>query len=178
MQLQRRANAIVFSIEDKIRKIMAIEYHYNLDYIFKNTLDLCDEDKYGVYEILINYYLKEISKLDSNMVLKEIYKTGEGKSLKKLHEIENIIDFFDCSIFEQNDSSMDLDEKEEEASVIAFDLIAKVLGKNERKLDLPIKIQNIKDFCINSTIKERDMHHLFFFIILDLSVVYNYVNHE
>ena len=37
-QLQKQVDDIVFDFEDKIKKIMSIEYHYNLDYIFKKIL--------------------------------------------------------------------------------------------------------------------------------------------
>ena len=110
--------------------------------------------------------------------MNQIYQTEGENSIGKLHEIQNIIDFFDYSMINQDHDDIDLDEMEEEASVIAFDLVAKILGKNERKLKLPIKIQNIKDFCINNTIRECDMHQLFFLIILDLSVIYHYVSNK
>lgn len=176
-QLQKQVNNIVLDFEDKIKKIMSIEYHYNLDNIFKNISNLPDEVRYDLYEMLINYYLENLSKLDHHVALDQIYKEEEN-SIKKLHDIQNIIDFFDYSTIHQSQDDYDLDEIEEEASVIAFDLVAKVLGKNGRNLNLPVKVQNIKDFCINNSIRECNMHQLFYLIILDLSVIYHYVSNK
>ena len=169
--MEKQVENIIERLEGKIKKIMTIEYHYNLDEIFMEVEKEEEKERYKIYEELINYYLEKIKGMEEEKIRKGGLKTEES-NIGVLHEIENIIDFFD----EEEESKERIDERGEEASVIAFDLIAKVLGKNRRKLSLPIKIENIKDFCITSTIKEKEMDELFFLIILNLSVVFHYID--
>lgn len=170
-RIEKQVENIIEVLEEKIKKIMAIEYHYNLDELFKEVEKVGEKEKYKIYEGLINYYLEKIRGMEEEKIREGGLRTEESK-VGVLHEIENIIEFFD----EEKGSEERIDERGEEASVIAFDLIAKVLGKNKRKLNLPLKIENIKDFSVASTIKEKEMHELFFQIILNLSVVFHYIN--
>ena len=54
----------------------------------------------------------------------------------------------------------------EEGDTIADDILFKVIGRNGRKLSLPIDISIIKDYCFSTEIKEEQFYDAFMWIIL------------
>ena len=60
---------------------------------------------------------------------------------------------------------------ENEADHIANDLSNKVLGTNNRTIQLPLKIKDIIQFNISSTIDEQDITKVIMWVIMKLSVV-------
>lgn len=60
---------------------------------------------------------------------------------------------------------------ENEADHIANDLINKVLGTNNRTIQSPLKIKDIIQFNISSTIDEQDITKVIMWVIMKLSVV-------
>lgn len=83
--LQEYADNISKKFEERIKKIRAIEYHYDLFDLFKEIDKLSKEEKTITYEMLINDYLEKIKDLDCK------------KYLDKEHnrDIDDIMDFFD-----------------------------------------------------------------------------------
>ena len=54
--------------------------------------------------------------------------------------------------------------------------INKVLGTNGRNIDLPVKIDFIKDYCIRNIIDNKDIKKTLLWIVLELTVVSFYLN--
>ena len=65
---------------------------------------------------------------------------------------------------------------EAESSDIVNDLVSKSLKENNRNLNLPIRLQFIKEFCISSKVDESDTEKVILFIILELSIIYYLTN--
>lgn len=54
----------------------------------------------------------------------------------------------------------------EEGDTIANDIIFKVIGRNGRKIDLPIDIKTIKDYCFSTELKEEQFYDALMWITL------------
>lgn len=54
----------------------------------------------------------------------------------------------------------------EEGDTVANDILFKVIGKNGRKIKLPIDIKNIKEYCLSTEIKEDQIYDTLIWIAL------------
>lgn len=152
-------------LEEKIKKIDAIEYHYDLFELFSTLKNLSPDKKNSIYENLINYYLENIKSKD--------IITIENIEDKK----EEIMDFFYYNYnLERNENKSIYMYLEAESSDIVNDLVSKSLKENNRNLNLPIRLQFIKEFCISSKVDESDTEKVILFIILELSIIYYLTN--
>ena len=167
--LRENVKTISNNFDTEIKKIMSIEYHYNLFNMFSSIDQLPEVEQNNTYEILINEYLTKLEKFDY-------------EEIKKLDRVtDDVLEFFDYNYFISNDEKEIKDRYqiiEEEADEVAYDLIAKVLNKNDRKLELPISIDNIKKYCIHNIIKEDEIKKVILWIILDLATIYNVVSNK
>ncbi len=148
-------------LDNKVEKVIEVEKNYNLVKIFENKLPQDEKDK--IYEMLINDYLKKIKEL-------------KLKTINSSVDIDDITRFFDYDYFfktENSEKKYPYSDLEDEADCIADDLVLKVLNNNNRKIDLPIKIDIIKEYCFSSKIKSEDIEKAILWIILRLSVIYN-----
>ena len=151
------ADKISGVIEDKIKVITSIKYHYDLEELTSSINKLSENEAELVLEQLINKRLEEIK----NSPNKDKYK-------ENLKSIDEITDFF----IDNNDES----SSAEEGSYVVSDLINKVLGTNGRNIDLPVKIDFIKDCCIRNIIDNKDIKKTLLWIVLELTVVSFYLN--
>lgn len=140
------------NMEEKIKTIRAIEYHYNLTDFFKELKGLSKDVKHQVLEETLNKYL---------ILLKPIYTKDGFKKISR--EIDDITDFFiddfdDCIV--------------SEGDLVADDLTAKLIGDNGRKLELPVKLSYLKEYCISSLISTKDIDKAIMWIILRLATIY------
>lgn len=140
--------------------INGIVYNYYLDEIFTKIKNLSETDTKKVLEELINYYLKNI------------------RDVKINHEIDfsdpdfdEIADFFKYDKNDNNDknTSRIIDE----ADYVVDELCSKVIGNNNRMLELPIKMEYIENYCIGSIIKKDEVIKTLMWIVLKLSIIYN-----
>lgn len=150
--LNEYVDAVHNTIEEKIKTIRAIEYHYELTSIINNSKGLSKKEINSILESLINKYLE---------LLKPIYSREKHKKISK--EVDEITDFFSAG----NDDTVI-----SEGDLIADDLMAKVTGDNKRSISLPVKIEFIKDYCISSLISPKEIDDVLLWIILRLSTVY------
>lgn len=151
------ADKISGVIEDKIKVITSIKYHYDLEELTSSINKLSENESELVLEQLINKRFEEIK----NSPNKDKYRDS-------LKSIDEITDFF----VDNNDESSSV----EEGSYVVSDLINKVLGTNGRNIDLPIKIGFIKDYCIRNIIDKKDIRKTLLWIVLELTVVSFYLN--
>lgn len=148
----------------KFKKILAIEYHYDLIDIFKCIQDKSIEEKNTIYEEMINSCLNKLTNID--------HETME----KNNKSYDEICDFFEYAYFTSDEyEQANYYSIEEEAEAVVTDLINKIHGINNRGINLPIKLNVIKDFEIHNTIEEIDVEKVIFWIILKLATMC-YVN--
>lgn len=150
--MNKYVNKISDILEEKIKIITSIEYHYDIDKLlsFMNSLSESEEEK--VLEKTINDKLEEI----------------------KLLGVDCLIDKDDNSIDEVNEFFQNKEKDSTcatEGICVANDLVLKVLGKNGRKISLPINIEYIKDFCIGNIIEERYIRKTLIWVVLELSII-------
>ena len=151
------ASKLSEALEDKIKVITSIKYHYDLEELASSINKLSENDAEVVLEQLINERLEEIK----NSPNKDKYKDN-------IRAIDEITEFF----IDNNDES----SSSEEASYVVSDLINKVIGINGRNIVLPVKIDYIKDYCIRNIIEEKDIRKTLLWIVLELTVVSYYLN--
>ena len=168
--LQEYADNISKNFEERIKKIKAIEYHYDLFGLFKIIDKLSKEEKIITYEMLINDYLEKIKGLDRNMIFDR----------KHDRNIDDITDFFDYNYSKEDNSEENNKyeypycEAQEEAEHVVSDLISKIFNQKGRTLTLPVTIQYIVDYGISGIVPEEDIEKAILWIILKLATIYNY----
>ena len=144
------------NMENKIKKIRGIEYRYELNGLIKDLKGLPDNEKDIVLENLLNKYLE---------LLKPIYTNEKFKEIAR--EVDDITDFFaDFEDDEQDDCIVS------EGDLVADDLVQKVIGANERSIQLPIQLNFLKDYCISSLISPKNMDQVITWIILRHATTY------
>jgi len=148
--LQNYNDIVKNNIKDNLDTITSIVYKYDVKDLFKQLKELSKEEQDKIIESCINDCLSNIQN-----------RSFDDKTLNKIeHDIDEIINFYD------DDS---LSEIIEESDYVAFDLIKKAKGFNDRKLSLPIALNYIKDFCIHTIINDKDIQLTTMFILLHLS---------
>lgn len=166
LPLEQYIDTISHEFENSTKKIMAIEYHYDLEKIFSITDNLSLKEKYSLYETLINDYLKKIKSRKNHPSMNDIAK-----------DINDITEFYDYTyeVDKQKEEST-LYEVMEEADDIVDDLYLKLIGVNGRNLKLPIKLDGIINLQIRGIINSDDIEKVIYWVILKLSVLYNYLS--
>lgn len=156
--LNRYVKEISDVLDDKIKIITSIEYYYDLEKLTSSLKDLSDTEAENVLEQLINEKLEQIK------------KSGKADKFRENNRlVDDVTEFF-------------YDNKEEdgaiveEGSCVAADLILKTIGINGRKIELPVKISYIKEYCISNIIEEKDIRKTLLWIVLELSVVSYFLN--
>lgn len=123
-----------------------------------------------------NYYLEKILKSFSiEEIIEEI-----NIYLKKIKSIDKISEFdkldLECEefiiLFHYNEISRNEDELLDEVWLIVNELCYKALGKNGRKLNLPISLSDL-EIIINSDILEENVEKVIKYILLELSIIVN-----
>ncbi len=140
------------NISSKIQAIRSIVYHYDLSSIVINIKDLNELERNMVLEQLINNNLN---------LLKPILNKNNYRKI--IREVEDITDFFDTD----NISAIS-----EEGDSITDDLLYKLMEENQWRLNLPISIENIKNYYVRSNIRSNEITDVLLWIILKLMTIY------
>ncbi len=144
------------NIESKIENIKKIETDYKLCSLLSNIKDLSPKDSDAILEKLLNMYLE---------LLKPVYTRKEYSKISK--QVDNITDFF---VLDNNDYII------AEGDDIAEDLMDKLVNTNDRELNLPVKLEYIKEYWIKSIINIKDIQKTIMWIILRLATVYSFLS--
>ena len=158
-------DTICNNFENSILEIMNIKYYYDLKSIFSIESNLSEDDKYSLYENLINSYLFKIKELNKNIELNKFNR-----------KIDDYLYFFSYRFDNQNEE--DLSDVESEGDEIADDLYLKLIGINNRNLELPINLKEIINYQIHSLIDDKDVEKVIQWIILKLAIMYTYLKKE
>lgn len=139
---EKNLELLATSIRDEIKnnavKILEVS-NLNLDDLVRKMSNLNDEEKDNVISKIINNQLVQ---------LKKELSIEQFRKIKK--DVENITEYYI--------NSSDEYDIVEEGDSIADDILFKVLGYNNRKMQLPIDISIIKKYCFSADIKEEKFY--------------------
>ena len=121
----------------------------------KPTNDLIDiverlpiEDKDKVVSIIINNQLQKLKTTLTIKKYKEIVK-----------DVDEITDYYASK-------KEDFDVVIEEGDNVSNDILLKVIGNNDRKIELPVDIDIIKNYCFSTELKEELFYDTLMWIAL------------
>lgn len=132
---------------------------YTLDELTSTIKDLNTDEKEKVLEEIINNQLVEL-KDKSEEKIKSVFK-----------QVDDITDYFIKYYDDNSDIVSECDD-------IANDLLFKALGKNNRKLELPINLSYIKNYCLSSSIKDNQLYDSLVWISLRLVAIAYYIKYN
>ena len=127
----------------KVQEVLDLDLNDLIQII--DRLDKSERDQ--VCSIMIN---NQLEKLKSITI--EQYE-------KVARDVDEITDYY-ASKKEEFDAVI------EEGDVVANDILFKVIGKNGRKLSLPIDISIIKEYCFSTELKEEQFYDALMWITL------------
>ncbi len=156
--LNRYVKEISDVLDNKIKIITSIEYYYDLEKLTSSLNKLSNIEAENVLEQLINKKLEQIKKSD------KVDKFRENNRL-----VDDVTEFF----YNNNEEDGAIVE---EGCCVATDLILKTIGINGRKIELPVKVSYIKEYCISNIIEEKDIRKTLLWIVLELSIVSYFLN--
>ncbi|MDO4962627.1 MAG: hypothetical protein Q4E75_00785 [bacterium] len=140
------ARVISNTMERDLTKVQEV-LDLDLDELIQivNRLDKSERDQ--VCSILINQELGKLKSLTMEQ-FKEVSR-----------DVDEITDYY-ASKKEEFDAVI------EEGDTVANDILFKVIGKNGRKLSLPIDISIIKKYCFSTELKEEQFYDALIWIVL------------
>lgn len=127
----------------KVQEVLDLD----LDELIQIVERLNPKQKDEVCSILINTELKKLKSLTM-----EQFK-------KVARDVDEITDYY-ASKKEEFDAVI------EEGDTVANDILFKVIGRNGRKIDLPIDIKTIKDYCFSTDLKKEQIYDTLLWIAL------------
>lgn len=106
---------------------------------------------------------EERDKLMGIIINNQLEKLKKTVTMEKFSEVSRDVD--DITDYYASKKE-DFDAVIEEGDHIANDILFKVIGYNDRKIDLPIDISMIKDYCFSSSLKENQFYDTLTWIAL------------
>lgn len=158
-------DTICNNFENSIVEIMNIKYFYDLKSFFSTGSNLSDDEKNTLYENLINNYLLKIKELNKNVELNRFSSS-----------VDDYLDFFSNGYNKQYDK--EYSDIESEGDEIADDLYLKLIGTNNRSLELPIRLSEIKKYQVHSIIDDKNIEKVIQWVILKLAIMYTYLKNK
>ena len=145
-------NKITRKMVSSLSQIVEIQ-EYNLDDLTILIRDLKETEKEKIIEEIINNQLIELKEKTEKKV-RNVFK-----------QVDEITDYF-IKVYDDSDIINESDD-------IANDLLFKALRRNGRKLEIPINISYIKNYCLSSNISDNQLYDSLVWIALRL-VAINY----
>lgn len=146
-------NRITRKMISSLSQIVEIQ-EYNLDDLTILIRDLKEIEKEKIIEEIINNQLIELK------------EKSEEKVRNVFKQVDEITDYFIKLYDDDSDIVSESDD-------IANDLLFKALGRNGRKLEIPINTSYIKNYCLSSNISDNQLYDSLVWIALRL-VAINY----
>ncbi len=147
--IEEVAKDITGVMENRLSKISEV---LNLDLnedVIKTIDNLStNEERDKLMGIIINKQLEKLKKIITMEKFSEVSR-----------DVDDITDYYASK-------KEDFDAVIEEGDHIANDILFKVIGHNDRKIDLPIDISMIKDYCFSSSLKENQFYDTLTWIAL------------
>lgn len=155
--------------ENKIKEKNIEEVAKDITGVMENRLSTISE----VLNLDLNVdVIKTIDSLSNNeerdtlmgiIINKQLEKLKKTVTMEKFSEVSRDVD--DITDYYASKKE-DFDAVIEEGDHIANDILFKVIGHNDRKIDLPIDVSMIKDYCFSSSLKENQFYDTLTWIAL------------
>lgn len=147
INIEELASSLTKTMEMNLSKVQEV-----LDLDINDLIDIVErlpiEDKDKVVSIIIN---NQLQKLKSTLTIKK-YK-------EIIRDVDEITDYYASK-------KEDFDVVIEEGDNVSNDILLKVIGNNDRKLELPIDINIIKNYCFSTELKEEQFYDTLMWIAL------------
>ena len=145
------ANKITIKMTSNLSKVIEVQ-EYTLDELTIIINDLKSEQQEKVIEEIINTQLNELKDKDDKKIRK-VFK-----------QVDDVTDYFIKYYDDDSDIVSECDQ-------IADDLLFKAIGRNERTLEFPIKVDDIKNYCLSSNINNNQIFDSLVWIALRLVAI-------
>lgn len=134
----------------------------NMENNLTKVQDVLDLDFDEILEVINKYDDVEKDKICSIMINTELEKLKvlnieQFKSVAR--DVDEITDYY-------TSKRKDFDVVIDEGDTVANDILFKLIGKNGRKLTLPINISIIKEYCFSTELKEEQFYETLVWIVL------------
>lgn len=149
------ASVISNNMERNVTKVQEV-LDLDLNDLIEIIDGLNDEDKDKVISIIINNQLEKLK----STTIEQINDVSR--------EMDEITDYYASK-------KEDFDAVIEEGDYVANQILYKVIGYNDRKLDLPIDLSIIKDYCFSSDLKEEQFYDALMWIALRYITIFRCV---
>lgn len=147
INIEELASSLTKTMEMNLSKVQEV-----LDLDINDLIDIVErlpiEDKDKVVSIIIN---NQLQKLKNTLTIKK-YK-------EIIRDVDEITDYYASK-------KEDFDVVIEEGDNVSNDILLKVIGNNYRKLELPIDINIIKNYCFSTELKEEQFYDTLMWISL------------
>ena len=161
-------NETITFFDKKVNNVIDVLYNYSLLNNLPECIKLDKNTQKQIIEYTINYYLTKIESLNMDDIEKKYY------------DIQEVTDYFSYSFnkkLKEKDKHI-FNEIEDNGECIADDLIKKLFMKDDRNIKAPVKYDTLKRYCISNLLKDEDVDKAFLWIILKLSVTYNFMTNK
>ena len=132
---------------------------YTLDELTTSIQNLKKDEKEKILENIINNQLVELKDIPKETII-SVFK-----------QVDEITDYFIKFYDDNSDIVSECDD-------IANDLLFKSLGRNNRKLELPINLSYIKNYCLSSNIKDNQLYDSLVWITLRLVAILHCIKYN
>lgn len=147
INIQELASSLTKTMEINLSKVQEV-----LDLDINDLIDIVErlpiEDKGKVVSIIIN---NQLQKLKTTLTIKK-YK-------EIIRDVDEITDYYASK-------KEDFDVVIEEGDNVSNDILLKVIGNNDRKIELPVDIDIIKNYCFSTELKEEQFYDTLMWIAL------------
>ena len=147
INVEELASSLTKTMEINLSKVQEV-----LDLDINDLIDIVErlpiEDKDKVVSIIINNQLR---KLKNTLTIKK-YK-------EIIRDVDEITDYYASK-------KEDFDVVIEEGDNVSNDILLKAIGNNERKIELPVDINIIKNYCFSTELKEEQFYDTLMWIAL------------
>jgi len=147
INVEELASSLTKTMEINLSKVQEV-----LDLDINDLIDIVErlpiEDKDKVVSIIIN---NQLQKLKTTLTIKK-YK-------EIIRDVDEITDYYASE-------KEDFDVVIEEGDNVSNDILLKVIGANDRKIELPVDINIIKNYCFSTELKEEQFYDTLMWIAL------------
>ena len=147
INVEELASSLTKTMEINLSKVQEV-----LDLDINDLIDIVErlpiEDKDKVVSIIIN---NQLQKLKNTLTIKK-YK-------EIIRDVDEITDYYASK-------KEDFDVVIEEGDNVSNDILLKVFGNNDRKIELPVDINIIKNYCFSTELKEEQFYDTLMLIAL------------
>lgn len=153
------AQNITNTIEADLFKIMEV-LDFDFNEVISNVNNLPEKSRIDVMSILINDSLKELQE-----------KLDIAEYSKVIRYVDDVTDYY-------KSKKDDFESIIEECDMIADDILYKVMGHKDIKLELPVDVSIIEKYCFSTEIKKEQFYDALMWIALRYIATLQYLKYN